>query len=125
SMGRDEAPDPAGTLLPLKPVVFEVLLTLAAGERHGYGIVQDMAARSVTEHRLLPGNLYRTLSWMLTTGLIVESSRRPAADLDDERRRYYRITPFGQKVAGAEAARLRALVAEAEALKLLKKAGHA
>ena len=117
--------DPATALLPLKPVVFEVLLTLAAGERHGYGIVQDMAARSGGQHRLLPGNLYRTLSWMLTTGLIVESARRPAADLDDERRRYYRITPFGQRVAGLEASRLRALVGEAESLKLLKKAGHA
>jgi DNA-binding PadR family transcriptional regulator len=124
-MARMPQQDPAIALLPLKPVVFEVLLTLAAGERHGYGIVQDMAARSGGQHRLLPGNLYRTLSWMLTTGLIVESARRPAADLDDERRRYYRITPFGQRVAGLEASRLRALVGEAESLKLLKKAGHA
>jgi DNA-binding PadR family transcriptional regulator len=120
-----DEPNPASALLPLKPVVFEVLLTLAAGERHGYAIVQDMAARSATGRRLLPGNLYRTLSWMMTTGLIVESSRRPAADLDDERRRYYRITPLGLRIAGLEANRLRALVAEAEALKLLKKAGHA
>jgi DNA-binding PadR family transcriptional regulator len=124
-MGRDEPPTPGGALLPLKPVVFEVLLTLAAGERHGYAIVQDMAARSASGRRLLPGNLYRTLSWMMTTGLIVESSRRPAADLDDQRRRYYRITPSGLRIAGLEASRLRALVAEAEALRLLKKAGHA
>jgi DNA-binding PadR family transcriptional regulator len=123
-MERHEG-DTARALLPLKPVVFEVLLTLAAGERHGYAIVQDMAARSGTARRLLPGNLYRTLSWMLTAGLIVESSRRPAADLDDERRRYYRITPFGQRVAGLEAGRLRMLVDEAESLKLVKKAGHA
>jgi DNA-binding PadR family transcriptional regulator len=124
-MGRHEPPDHAGTLLPLKPVVFQVLLTLAAGERHGYAIVQDMTARSAIGRPLLPGNLYRTLSWMLTTGLIEESSRRPAAELDDERRRYYRITPFGLRVAGLEASRLRALVAEAEALKLVKKARHA
>jgi DNA-binding PadR family transcriptional regulator len=124
-MERTEKRDPADRLLPLKPVVFQVLLTLTAGERHGYAIVQDMAARSAVGRRLLPGNLYRTLSWMLAAGLIVESSRRPAADLDDERRRYYRITPFGQRVAAREAGRLRALVAEAESLKLLKKTGHA
>jgi DNA-binding PadR family transcriptional regulator len=124
-MGRDRRSDRAGVLLPLKPIVFQVLLTLAAGERHGYGLVQDMGARSSTRLRILPGNLYRTLNWMMESGLIVESSRRPAPDLDDERRRYYRITPFGQQVAALEARRLRALVAEAEALRLLKRDGHA
>jgi DNA-binding PadR family transcriptional regulator len=122
-MVKAATPDPA-SLLPLKPLVFEVLLTLANGERHGYGIVQDMSARSGMP-RLLPGNLYRTLNWMLNAGLIVESSRRPAADLDDERRRYYRITPLGLRAAALDARRLRALVDQAEALQLWKRAGHA
>jgi DNA-binding PadR family transcriptional regulator len=122
------APNPrhrAETLLPLKPLVFEILVAVAAGERHGYAIVQDIAARTARQRRLLPGHLYRTLSWMLTAGLIVESARRPAIDLDDQRRRYYRITPFGGKVAALEAGRLRALLADAEALNLVKKADYA
>jgi DNA-binding PadR family transcriptional regulator len=101
-------------------VAFQVLLTLAAGERHGYAIVQDIADRTAARMRLEPGNLYRTLRWMLDLELIEESDRRPAPDLDDERRRYYRITRFGRRVAAAEAARLDALVQEARARRLLK-----
>ena len=107
---RKTAPE---ALLPLKPVVFQVLLTLADGERHGYAIVQDIAQRTSARMRLEPGNLYRSLKWMLEGGLIEESKRRPAPDLDDERRRYYRITPFGHRVALAEASRLRSLASEA------------
>jgi DNA-binding PadR family transcriptional regulator len=114
--------DPA-SLLPLKPLVFEILLTLAAGERHGYGLVQDLNNRAGMR-RLLPGNLYRTLAWMLDEGLLIESARRPAADLDDARRRYYRITPHGLRAAALEARRLRSLLTEADALQLAKKAGH-
>jgi DNA-binding PadR family transcriptional regulator len=106
--------DPVDALLPLKPVVFQVLLSLADGERHGYAIVQDISARTAARMRLEPGNLYRSLKWMLDQGLIEESARRPAADLDDERRRYYRITRLGQRVAVAETARLQSLVAEAK-----------
>jgi DNA-binding PadR family transcriptional regulator len=102
------------SLLPVKPVVFEVLLSLADGERHGYAIVQDIAHRTAARIRLEPGNLYRSLKWMLAQGLIEESERRPAPDLDDERRRYYRITRRGQRLAVAEAARLQAVVAEAK-----------
>src|SRR5262245_33301775 len=99
-------------LLPLRPVVFQVLLSLADGERHGYAIVQDISQRTAARMRLEPGNLYRSLKWMLDRGLIEESERRPAPDLDDDRRRYYRITRFGERTGAAEAARLQALAAE-------------
>ena len=106
--------------LPLKPVTFQILLSLADGERHGYAITQDIAGRTSAKMRLEPGNLYRSLRTMLDDGLIEESERRPAADLDDERRRYYRITPLGRRVAAAEVARLETLVAEAKAKKWLR-----
>ena len=111
--------DPEG-FLPLKPIVFQVLLSLLDGERHGYAIVQDIAERSSARLQIEPGNLYRTLRFMLDEELIDESARRPAPDADDERRRYYRITKFGQRVAAAEAARLVELVADARARHLLK-----
>ena len=97
-----------------------MLLSLSDGERHGYGIVQDIAARTAARLRLEPGNLYRSLKLMLDLGLIEESDRRPAPDLDDERRRYYRITRRGVRAAGAEAARLAEVVADARARKLLR-----
>lgn len=99
--------------LPMKPVAFQVLLSLADGERHGYGITQDIAARTSARMRIEPGNLYRSLKAMLDDGLIEESERRPAPDLDDQRRRYYRITAAGRKVAVAETARLEAVVRDA------------
>lgn len=105
--------DPYG-LLPLRPVAYQVLLALAEGERHGYGIVQDISQRTAARMTLEPGNLYRTLKWMLDHELIEESDRRPAPELDDERRRYYRITRFGWRVGVAETARLEALVSEAK-----------
>lgn len=114
------APRDPDTLLPLKPVVFQVLLSLLDAERHGYAIVQDIAERSSARMQIEPGNLYRTLRYMLDEGLIEESDRRPAPGLDDERRRYYRVTRFGQRVAAAEAARLVELVADARARNLLK-----
>jgi DNA-binding PadR family transcriptional regulator len=113
------------SFLPLKPVVFQVLLTLANGERHGYGIVQDIANRTAAAMRLQPGNLYRTLNDMLDEGLIAEAGLRVAAESGDERRRYYRITPLGADVASTEARRLEALVAEARASRLLKGGGRA
>jgi DNA-binding PadR family transcriptional regulator len=106
-------------LLPLKPLVFQVLLSLAPAERHGYGIVQDLSQRQSARLRIAPGNLYRTLRDMLNDGLIEESGRRPSPETDDERRRYYRITRFGRRVAAAEAARLAAVLADARAFRLL------
>lgn len=99
--------------LPLKPVAFHILMSLVEGERHGYAITQDIAARTEAKVRLEPGNLYRSLKVMLDDGIIEESERRPAADLDDERRRYYRITALGRRVAEAEIARLEAMLREA------------
>jgi DNA-binding PadR family transcriptional regulator len=103
----------AEDFLPLRPVVFQVLLSLADGERHGYAIVQDIGVRSAARIRLEPGNLYRHLRFMLDEGLIEETERRAVAGKEDERRRYYRITRFGRQVALAEAARLEAVAREA------------
>ena len=105
----------AQDLLPLRPVVLHVLLSLADRERHGYGIVQDIGERSSARLQLEPGNLYRHLKLMLDDGLIEESDRRPVAGHDDERRRYYRITRFGRQVALAEVSRLEAVASDARA----------
>lgn len=113
-----EAPDPE-SLLPLKPVDLLVLMTLVRGERHGYGIVTDVAEQTGGRIRLVPGNLYAVLTRLRAARLIDESDRRPAPDLDDRRRRYYAITPFGRQVVSAEAARLRGLVRAAEAMELI------
>ena len=99
----------------MKPVVFQILLSLASRDQHGYGIVQDIDARGALPRRLDPGNLYKSLRTMLDEGLIVESERRPAADLDDERRRYYRLTPRGRRAAEAEAERLARIASQARA----------
>ena len=99
-----------GDLLPLPPAVFHILLSLADGERHGYALKREILARTDGRMRLGPGVLYGSIAKMLAQGLIEESDDRPDPHLDDERRRYYRITAFGRKVAHAEAARMRALV---------------
>jgi len=106
-------------LLPLRPVDFLVLLMLAQGDRHGYGIMQDVEAHTQGEVQLEAGSLYRTIRRLDEQGLLTESGRRPSADRDDERRRYYRLTPIGRRVLGAEADRLRALVRLAEAAQVL------
>jgi DNA-binding PadR family transcriptional regulator len=121
-MSSSRPTNPA-SLLPLKPVTFEILLSLLAGERHGYGIVTDIGESSGGLVRLEPGNLYRSLRSLLEVGLIEESERRPAPDLDDQRRRYYRITPIGEQVAAAEAARLRSLLGQPRVRRLLDNVG--
>jgi len=103
----------------LRPIEFHILLTLAGEERHGYAILQEVAALTDGDLQIEPGTLYRALHRMLRDGWVVESTRRPAADLDDERRRYYRITPTGRRVAAAEAAQLQRLVTLARAHRLL------
>jgi DNA-binding PadR family transcriptional regulator len=90
-------------------------MALAEEDRHGYAIIQDVAARTAGELRLSAGTLYRSIQRMLEQGLIVETRERPAPEDDDERRRYYRITPFGIEVARAEARRLMQLVKLARA----------
>jgi DNA-binding PadR family transcriptional regulator len=107
------------SFLPLTPVAFEILLALADGERHGYGIMQEVTVRTGGEVRLGPGTLYGSIKRLLAGGLIAESVERPDPALDDERRRYYRLTPAGRRAAAAEAERLQRLVAVARAHKLL------
>jgi len=110
---RDELT--AKDLLPLPAVTFHMLLLLSEGERHGYALKREMAKQTGGKLNPGPGVLYGTINKMLEQGLIVESEERPASHLDDERRRYYRITPLGRRVAQAEAARMRELVERAEA----------
>jgi DNA-binding PadR family transcriptional regulator len=97
-------------LLPLPLATFHILLALAADDRHGYAIIQDVALRTRGVLKLSAGTLYRSIQRMLEDGLIVEARERPAPELDDERRRYYRITPLGAAAARAEVRRLGDLV---------------
>ena len=107
--------DPA----PPTPAVFHMLLALAAGEMHGYAIMREVAILSDGQMSIGPGTLYGSIKKMLAGGLIEESHRRPDPELDDERRRYYRITESGRRVVVAEAERLSRLVREARARRLL------
>ena len=97
-------------LLPLQPATFHILISVAEEDRHGYGIIQDIAERTGGALRLSPGTLYRSIQRMLELGLLVETQDRPDPELDDERRRYYRITPLGRMAARAEAERMAQLV---------------
>jgi DNA-binding PadR family transcriptional regulator len=108
--------------LPLRPVEFHILLSLAAGERHGYGIIKDAEARGETSVPEL-GTLYRALARMVDRGLIRPADRRSAPDAEDERRTYYRILPLGLKVARGEALRLEALTRAARVGGLLEATG--
>jgi DNA-binding PadR family transcriptional regulator len=96
--------------LPLKSNWFHILLSLVGGEQHGYGIMQDVLERSGGKVRLWPATLYGSLKRLIAAGLIVESAQRPAPELDDERRRYYRLTPLGHRVLDLESQRLKELV---------------
>ena len=113
------------SLLPLTPAVFNILLALAGGEKHGYGIMQEVAAQTGGKMRIGPGTLYGSIKRMIDVGLIEESDERPDPALDDERRRYYRLSAFGKRVASAEAERLAQLVAQARDRQLLPDAGGA
>ena len=105
----------AETFLPLQPATFHILLALADEDRHGYGIIQDVAHRTAGQLRLSAGTLYRSIQRMLEQGLIIEPRERPSPEADDERRRYYRITPLGTAVAKCEVRRLADLVRMARA----------
>ena len=102
-------------LLPLPPATFHILVALAKEDRHGYAVILDVEQRTGGELRLSAGTLYRSIQRMLEQGLIIETRDRPAPEFDDERRRYYRITPFGEAVARAEAQRMSSLVRMARA----------
>jgi DNA-binding PadR family transcriptional regulator len=106
--------------LPLTPLSFHILLALADGERHGYGILKEIERRARGQMKTASGALYLAAVRLVDTGLIEESDRRPDPDLDDRRRRYYRLTEFGRQVAEAEARRLVDLAEAARETGLLR-----
>ncbi|MCC7156851.1 MAG: helix-turn-helix transcriptional regulator [Bryobacterales bacterium] len=103
----------------LPDACFHILLALASEDRHGYGIIREIEQRTGGKLKLSPGTLYRSIQRMVEQGLLVESEERPAPEFDDERRRYYRITPEGKRAAASEAERLASLVAQARATGLI------
>jgi DNA-binding PadR family transcriptional regulator len=111
--------------LPLTPAMFHILLALADGEKHGYAILKEVSRRTEGKVQLSAGTLYGNLARLASSGMILESDRRPEAGLDDERRRYYRLTEFGREVAMAEARRMEDAVEQAYAKKLFRKPGLA
>ena len=115
-MTRVKAPH---DFLPLSPAVFHILLALSGGERHGYAIMQEVAADTNGVLRLGPGTLYGCLKRMLSARLVEASEERPDPDADDERRRYYRITELGAHTLRAEAHRLADAVSAARARRLI------
>jgi DNA-binding PadR family transcriptional regulator len=115
-MARTRNPE---DLLPLTPPVFHILLALSEGERHGYAIMREVSADTAGSLELGPGTLYGCLKRMLAARLVEESDERPDPELDDERRRYYRLTDLGARTVRAEAERLAAAVSAARARRLL------
>ena len=105
--------------LPLSPAVFHILLALVDGERHGYGIIQDVKQHTDGQMQLGPGTLYGAIKRLLKRGLIEEVGERSDPELNEERRRYYRLTDFGQRVLRLEAGRLNEMVQQARLKKLL------
>ena len=116
------ADSPVDSLLPLPTAVFHILIALADRDRHGYSIMQDVSARTGGKVQLSPGTLYSSIRRMLEQGLIEELAESPDPSSTDERRRYYRLTRFGRRVAAAEVDRLNALVRQAQATGLVRRA---
>jgi DNA-binding PadR family transcriptional regulator len=112
---------PVDSRLPLKPKVLHILLAVADGPRHGYGIMQDVLERTDGQVRLWPAALYGLLRELQQGDLIAESATRPSTDEDDERRRYYVLTAHGKRVLNAEVRRLEAIVHQARATLALRK----
>jgi DNA-binding PadR family transcriptional regulator len=119
-MGQETNLDPE-SLLPLRPAVFHILLALSDGDLHGYGIMQEVAEHTEGQIKLGPGTLYGAIKRLLSDRLIVEADERPDPELDDERRRYYRLTDFGQRVLKAEVRRISRMVAVAQRKRLIPK----
>jgi DNA-binding PadR family transcriptional regulator len=111
---------PITDLLPLTPAIAHILIALADADRHGYGIMLEVERLTDGATRMGPGTLYGTIKRMLAAKLIEEADERPDPDLDDERRRYYRITALGRRVLQAESARMAALVAAARAKRVFQ-----
>ncbi len=118
-MGQDKR-DPQ-TLLPINAPVFHILLALSDGDLHGYGIMQEVTEHSEGQIKLGPGTLYGAIKRLLSDGLIVEVDERPDPELDDQRRRYYRLTDFGQKVLQAEVRRMEKMLSVAQSKRLIPK----
>ena len=112
---------PVEGILPLTPAVFHILIALADGETHGYAIMQEVARRRGGSVRLGPGTLYGAIGRLLEDGLIEESEERPDPEMDDTRRRYYRLTHFGGRVLAAETERLAGLVRAARSTRMIRK----
>jgi DNA-binding PadR family transcriptional regulator len=110
---------PIDEMIPLTPAVFNILLALADGEKHGYAIMLEVEASTGGQVKMGPGTLYGSIKRMLEDGLIAESDERPDPDLDDQRRRYYRLTRKGESVLRAEAKRLRDQVNSAQSKGIL------
>ena len=108
----------AADFLPLTPAIAHILLALADGERHGYAIMQEVSRLTDGKARMGPGTLYDTIKRLLAAGLVEEAEERPDPELDDERRRYYRITKLGADVLEAETARLSLLLSAARTKKI-------
>jgi DNA-binding PadR family transcriptional regulator len=108
---------------PLTPPVFHILLALADGERHGYAIMRDVASQTNGSLQMGPGTLYGCLKRMLAAGLVEEADERPDPEIDDERRRYYRMTRLGRESLRAEARRLADAVAAAKTKRILARGG--
>jgi DNA-binding PadR family transcriptional regulator len=113
-------PRQPSSFLPLTPAEFHILLALAPGELHGYGIMQEVARRTRGEVQLVAGTLYGSIKRMVSSGLIEECEERGASESDDDRRRYYQMTELGRRVAAVEAERLEGLVRTARASKILR-----
>jgi DNA-binding PadR family transcriptional regulator len=118
-----DTPRAVDRLLPLKPKVLHILVALGDGPRHGYSIMQEVAARTEGQVRVWPAALYGTLRELEDLDLIAETETRPTED--DERRRYFALTPLGKRVLSAEISRLEAIVEHARASRALRKAGPA
>ncbi|MCC6603378.1 MAG: helix-turn-helix transcriptional regulator [Anaerolineae bacterium] len=106
-------------LLPLTPTVFHLMLALADGEKHGYGMMRAVEVETQGQMQIRIGSLYGSVRRMMEAGLIEETHERPDPDLDDERRRYYGLTPFGRQVLTAEAARIAQAMAVIQGKKIL------
>jgi DNA-binding PadR family transcriptional regulator len=117
-MRHPEPEIPVTDFLPLTPAIAHILLAVADEDRHGYAIMQEVARLTDGATRMGPGTLYGTIKRLLAAGLLEEADERPDRALDDERRRYYRITALGRRVIEAESARLATLLAAARAKKV-------
>ena len=116
---------PPEEFLPLTPAVFHILIALADGEAHGYAIMQSVTRRSVGTVRLGAGTLYGAINRLLHDGLIAESEQRPDPELDDARRRYYRLSDLGGRVLAAETKRMADLVRTARSTSAVRKVNPA